>query len=451
MARGSQSISSARQVAVTALADASARFPDLAPTQLELGDLSGPDAALAVAIHRTTLQRWLTLEHLLDPLMSKPCHRLEPAMRAVLLAGAAQLLFMQRLPAYAVVDEAVVLARRLVRPGAAGLANAVLRRFSRLVGAHDPLTAWQPGEDRLPLDGGGVMLREGLLPSVADREAYLAVATSHPLQLVKRWVEQFGLELTQRLCVHSTLAPPTIVAVEQGFDASAGEGSDEAGERLWQAHERPGFVVWRGSRERLVAFLAGHAHRRVQDPTSARAVASCRSLEPRTVLDYCAGRGTKTVQLAAQFPGARVLGCDPHAQRLASLGEAAGRHENVQVLSVEAARQQRVDLLVLDVPCSNTGVLARRPEARYRLSRRAGIDQVVGLVRQIMDAALPTLEAGGHLLFSTCSIEPAENENQVRRLIKRQGMQLVDEARHLPGGGDATYHDGGYHALLCKG
>ena len=140
----------ARGAVVLSLADAVRRFPDLPAITLDTTGLSPLDAGLATAIHRTTLQRWITLEYLLNRVLSKRLESLEPVVQGVLLSGAAQLVFMDRLPAHAVVDEQVKLARGLVRPGAAGLVNAVLRKVADSVQAVEPDRAWEPACDLLP-------------------------------------------------------------------------------------------------------------------------------------------------------------------------------------------------------------------------------------------------------------------------------------------------------------
>lgn len=445
MARRSRAAESGRHAAVLALSGDAERYPDVdiraAP---ETAALAPAEAALAVAIHRTVLQRWLTLEHALNRFLRQPFDRLEPAMRAVLLAGAAQLLFMQRLPAYAVVDETVAMSRRLVRPKAGAMVNAVLRRIADAIEAANPDEPWRPAADVLPLDDGVVHLREPWLPEPSDDLAvHLALSTSHPRWLVRRWFEAFAVEQVQAICHHGVRIAPTIVAVEAGFDTGAAS-------EHWQAHETPGFIVWQGDHEALRRFLAEHPHRRVQDPAAHQAVAATRELSARSVLDFCAGRGTKTIQLAATHPEARILAADPDPQRAADLKTVGERFENVRVVSPVEALAARVDLLVLDVPCSNTGVLARRPAARYRLGERR-LEQLVALQQKIFDQALPTVAPGGWVLYTTCSIEPEENDRQTRWLEERTGGELLRERLTLPGGRGRTHHDGSYHALVGGG
>lgn len=445
MAAASDSPESGRHAAIVALTDDAARFPDIAITSTpNTAGLSVADAALALAIHRTVLQRWLTLEYLLNRFLNQPFDRLEPAMRAVLLSGAAQLLFMQRVPAYAVVDQTVALARRLLRPKAGGMVNAVLRRIAdgvRAVARDEP---WEPAADVLPLDEGTLHLTEPWLPSPEEQfDEHLGLATSHPKWLVHRWLSMFEPQAVQAVCRHGVRTAPTIVAVEAEFEASP---ADE----LWEPHETPGFLVWRGEHEALVRFLAEHPHRRVQDPAARRAVEATRGLPVRTILDYCAGRGTKTIQLAAEHPEAEILAADPDPDRAASLRGLEHRFDNITVTTPTEALAARVDLLLLDVPCSNTGVLARRPAARYRLTHRR-LKQLAALQQEIVEQSVETLELGGWVLYSTCSIEPEENDQQTRWIEEQTGGEVLREALTLPAGHARTHHDGSYHALVQRG
>jgi hypothetical protein len=192
---------------------------------------------------------------------------------------------------------------------------------------------------------------------------------------------------------------------------------------------------------------------RVQDPVSARPVHLSEALRPAVILDACAGRGTKTKQLASLHPDAEVVATDVDGHRLRALALAFEGHPRVKVTTPEGLRRVvgKVDLLVLDVPCSNTGVLPRRPEAKYRFNR-ARLDSVVRLQRQIVEEHRPFLAPGGSVLYSTCSLESLENQTQAEWAAGRTGLRVsrveVREPRGVPGGPDAGYADGGFGALL---
>jgi 16S rRNA (cytosine967-C5)-methyltransferase len=415
----------ARSAAAFAVADAAERFPDLGVVEPETTNLSDADARLAIAITRTTLQRWLTLRHLLDRFLRQKLAKLEPRLAAVLLTGGAQLVFMDRLPVYAVVDESVALARSMVRPGAAGMVNAVLRKLGHLAGSVMPDTPWTPAPNRLPLEAGCIALAEDALPPPEDGAAYLSVATSHPRRLVNDWLAHFGREQATTLLTHSLKSPPTFVF----------EGAAEQATR------------WEGTHEELTAWLAADPARRVQDPTAALAVQTARGLSPRRVLDLCAGRGTKTRQLATQFPAAQVVACDPHTERAEDLHALAEQFDHVRVAEAEALAGETFDVVLLDVPCSNTGVLARRPEARYRYSPR-NLASVAALQRRIIEQALLRVAPGGAVLYSTCAIEEVENQKQAAAIERLRGGHIETQRLVLPGGSGNAYHDGGYHALV---
>ena len=275
-------VNPARRAVAEAIARVAARFPNLPPSHLDTAALDPADAALATAIHRTVLQRWLTLEHLLAPLVKPGLARIEPALRAVLLTGGAQLLFMDRLPAYAVVNDAAELARAMVRPRAAGLANAVLRRVAELPARREPDSDWHLAGDVLPLDAGVLRLAQPLLPDPAERlDKHLAIATSHPARLIRRWLAHHDADAVSAIARQSIRTPSTFVAVEPGFDpADAADQPAIRDQRSEITH-----LCWQADHASLTRFLAAQPLRRVQDPASTASVAAARDLPARTILD----------------------------------------------------------------------------------------------------------------------------------------------------------------------
>lgn len=427
-------MSPARRQVVKTLARQLKTGRSITALSIDTTDIDPREARLAVAIHRTVLQRFATLEYLIDRHLKKPLRTLEPTLQAVLVSGAAQLFFMDKLPAHAVVDESVKIARQFLRAGAGKMANAVLRRLADLPRHVEQHTTYAPAADRLPLMDGALIFESDLLPATSHMDAHLAAATSHSVELVKAWREQHGAAALP-LLLHSLVNPPTIVR------SPAPPPLD-----LAEAHERAGFYVWRGTHAALVTFLNAGPGRWVQDPTSFMPVDATSDLAPGCIIDYCAGRGTKSRQLRFTHPAAQIIATDPDAERFADLAQVPG----VTAAHMDAMTMHtgRADLLVLDVPCSNTGVLARRPEARYRFHARS-LASLTELQRDIVDRALPLLSTTGMLLYATCSIDPAENQQQVRHTMQTHGLKLIREHLTLPAGVETTYHDGGYFALLA--
>jgi 16S rRNA (cytosine967-C5)-methyltransferase len=251
-------------------------------------------------------------------------------------------------------------------------------------------------------------------------------------------------ETASEVARHDLIQPPIIVTSVAGTDDSH-----------FTPHEEPGFFVFHGSPDDLYLLLDAHRAARVQDPASARPVTTTRELRPRLIIDACAGKGTKTKQLAALHPDARIIAADVDERRHRVLRQTFSETEQVTVKRFDDLRAHRgqADLLLLDVPCSNTGVLARRVEARYRLSAKT-LQSLVDLQRSIVATTLPLLGAEGRLLYATCSLEPEENEQQIDWLKATHRMEASGTTSLLPQGqpGDppARYRDGGFSVLLAR-
>ncbi|MHC4964069.1 MAG: transcription antitermination factor NusB [Planctomycetota bacterium] len=434
---------SARYLVASRVAQRAERFPQLFPEQLRTGGLAGRDAALAHAIDQAVARRWLTLAAVLQAQLNRPWERLQPAVQSALLVGAAQLLLLERLPDHAVINESVAWVKRK-SPAAAGIVNAVLRRTADLRGQRlDDRGSLPLSRNDLPLHDGRVLRLEA---PVFDEDPLgrLAQQTSHPLELLSRWVQRYGLEQAAALADHGLVHPPIIVTGAPGEPRSGLAGHDE-----------PGFAVFGGGRADLDALLVRHPGARVQDPGSAAAVIATGDLEPDLIIEVCAGRGTKTCQLAQIHPQARIVASDTSPHRLAALRTLFDGHDRVLVVEPDGLLEfaGKADLVVVDPPCSNTAVLARRVEAKYRFGPR-GLRQLQELQRQITADALRLLAAAGHLLYSTCSLEPQENDQQIEWVQRwhrlRPKRQVCQQPQGVPGDPPSRYRDGCFFGLLTR-
>ncbi len=443
----------ARDAATRLIARHTRRFPNLEPAELSEAGLDPRDAAFAHAIADACVRRWLTLRFLLERCLSRPWWKVEPKVQAALLVGAAQLLLLDRVPTHAAIDETVEWAKRNVRPGAGGMVNAVLRALAKARGSEgsgDRVLRERAtlGRDELPLsDGRALVLAEPILPD--DPMTRLAVATSLPEWHVRRWAKRHGYDWCRYQALHTLVPPPTVLNVghlELPLPADAPV----------EPHDAPGHVVWTGSRAALVGLLRDRADVWAQDAGSALCVGAAGDERPALIVDACAGRGTKTRQLAAVFPDARIVATDVDDTRRAVLAAALGRHPRVEVVEPRRLRERcdgRTDLAVLDVPCSNSGVLARRAEARYRLGDRQ-LERLAATQRQIIADAIPLLSPRGRILYSTCSLEPEENEAQVAWAARWHGFAQTGGGRReptgTPGAPAREYRDGSFAALLAR-
>ncbi len=446
-----------RERVIDAIVSQIGRFPDLDLAALDTQRLEGRDAAFAHALYDAVIRRWLTLEHMIRLCLDRPDEKPAPKALAPMLVGAAQMIFLDKAPAYAAVNQSVEWAKLRAGRGVGGLVNAVLRRLSELLGA-EGRTFREASTDRLdeiPLsDGRALALMKSVFPD--DQVQRLAVATSNPVELIRAWTRYTSLREARKLALHGLVMPPIIVNTSHmtpGFALPP----------TLIPHAAPGHHLFTGAYDELVRLLAARRDIWVQDPASSLAISMISDLRPAIIVDVCAGMGTKTRQLAATFPEARIIATDIDSLRLETLGRSVDR-SRVSVLPYEQLWTPhekgenwlgKADLVVLDVPCSNTGVLARRVEARYRFSRQR-TEGLTALQRQIMADSMRLLRRGGggasHVLYSTCSLDPEENTDQVAWLARWHGLRLLRESLRapegLPGEPADRYSDGSYAALL---
>jgi len=390
------------------------------------------DRALGEQIITGVTKHLLYLQWLTAHFAQRSLRRIDPIAQKVLAIGIYQLRFLSRVPSSAVVDEAVKQAKRVGHAHAAGFINAVLRKATR---ESDP-----PPPER-----------------VVDPAGYAEAILSHPADLFARLVNLLGPVDALRFCEHDDLEPPVIVRVYQGVTANdlACEGVNVA------PHEQPGLYVVSPGRAPVLADWAERGIAQAQDPTPAAVVGHMQIEAQHTVLDRCCGFGTKTFQIQELLTSGHIVAMDPSENRLRALRHLLERRhiKNVSVHKIGMMEQlpssqiRTFDRILADVPCSNSGVLARRPEARYAQDDKS-IASVMKLQDRIFEDCASALKPGGRLVYSTCSVWPDENEMRVAQFIQRHPeYQLVSEVRTLPSFDvdPARYHDGGYYAVLTRG
>jgi 16S rRNA (cytosine967-C5)-methyltransferase len=390
------------------------------------------DLGLAEQIRVGVIKNFGLLEFLLDH-YAKRSDRIEALVRKIIVVGLYQLRFLTRIPASAAVDEAVEQARRLGHPHAAGFVNAVLRRATR--------------EPDVPL------------PRLEDDpQRYAWIVLSHPAEFFQKLVELLGVEQAIQFCEHDNIEPPTIVRL---FRARTLD--DLKVERInVTPHEQPGMYVAEHAKRATFANWASQGIAQVQDPTAAGVVDHLDLQPAQQVLDRCAGLGTKTMQIRDIVgDDGWVMAVDPSEPRCKGLRALlkARTIENVAVVQTPLLRQvveikpRSFDRILVDVPCSNSGVLARRPEARYAQMPEA-LESLATLQDQIMDDTADYLRPGGLMIYSTCSVWPQENEQRVERFIQSHHDYEQVDSPHvtLPSlsTNPASYHDGGFFAVLRR-
>jgi len=359
-----------------------------------LSTLAGPDRRLAHEIAAGVLRSRSALDSRLAPLASGRWARIETRLQEILRIGAYQLISLDRVPPHAAVSTAVSLAREQVRPGAAKLVNAVLRRLA----AGEPGTG-PPSPDRH-----------------ASPAARLARAHSHPEWLVSRWVSRLGVEETEALLRWNDERPPLVLQPVEGTVDALLECLRAGGVAAEHAPFAAGVVVPRVHPRDLPGYAEGRWI--VQDPAQSLVLAFAAIPSGSLVYDACAAPGGKTVRLAA---GRRVIAGDRSRARVDRLRETVARvGAPVHVILADAAWPPltTADVVLIDAPCTATGTLRRHPDARRRLSA-GGLDRLRRVQATLLDAAAFLVHTGGLLVYVTCSLEPEENAEQVGRFLGR--------------------------------
>jgi len=335
--------------------------------------------------------RWLRrLDHVISIAAERELDAIEPRVATALRVGALQLLALDRVPAHAAVAEAVDSARRGGGRGAAGFVNAVLRRVAR-----SPDFASFPVEDPDPV-------------------RRLAIETSHPDEMVRRWWDRFG-EARARAISEADDAPPRLhllaFADRGGRDSLAAALAAEGTETEPSRRSPVGLVVRRGRALGTDAFARGDFY--VQDASSQAAALVPAPRAGERILDAAAAPGGKGFALLAVEPAARVVCADRSLARLRRLDENLRRLGRAAPRVVaDAARpvwRAAFDRVVLDAACSGTGTLCRHPELRWRFDAR-GLERLAAASLEQLEGLAPAVASGGLLAFVTCSIEAEENE-----------------------------------------
>ncbi len=419
-------------------------MPDLGLFDLHTGSMDARDASLAHAIVEGAIARWLTLDYIISELGGRQLRDQEPWMQAVLLGGAAQLLLMDRVPPHAVIDESVEWAKINIRPGAGGMVNAILRKVARAKGGR--IDSWNHHLDAIPRsDGTGLKLFGLELPQSGLHRVSIACSISS--QLVQRWENEFGDPTPAAM--HTLCKAPTVIYV-----AHARFSLDDL---ELEPHSSANHRVFRGKRAELVELLGSRDDIWVQDSASSHVVDELEMDQaPKLIVDLCAGKGTKTRQLRARFPDAQIIAADVDESQLDALKAVFKGDDSVHAMPVETLMKTelgKADLVLTDVPCTNSGVLARRREARYRPMKKQ-LARIIPIQHEIARNARALLRDGGTLVYSTCSLETQENEDQAEWIAGKLAMRLETMKRvvpvGLPGGDPALYCDGSFSARLTK-
>ncbi len=360
--------------------------------------LGGREKAFIKRVTEGTIERQLELDYYLNHFSSVPVRKMKPLIRCILRMSTYQLLYMDAVPDSAVCNEACKLAAKRSFHNLKGFVNGVLRNIAK-------------NKDNLPMPDAN-----------KDVAEYFSVKYSMPKWLTEMWLEEYGREITETLLEGLLQIHPVSLRfrtdLERDERAALVAEMEAAGARLKESKYLP--YVYTVDNIESVSELPGFAEGRftVQDVSSALAVAAAGIQPGDFVMDVCAAPGGKSI-LAAETAG-RVLARDVSEQKLAIIEENLERMqaENVfaQVHDATVADEgyfEQANVVILDVPCSGLGVMGKKRDIKYHVTPES-LREIVKLQKQIVEQSWQYVKPGGILLYSTCTINPKENEEMVQ-------------------------------------
>lgn len=389
-------------------------------SSLEEARLTQRDRRLTTELVYGTIQRQNTLDWILNQLVKKGLPSLEPWVRQLLRLSIYQLRFLDKIPAHAAVHEAVELARQRGHRGIASLVNGVLRGYLR-------------------------RQREWKLPEEPETIRDLSLVTSHPEWMVRRFTEAYGIKTARAILAANNRVPKTSLRSNPlRIDRSL--LMEEMRQEYLEANVKESLlskqgIVFKGSGNVVHSRHHAKGFFTIQDESS---MLVSEVVDPRPGqrgLDACAAPGGKTTHLAEKMGNqGSLLACDLHDHKVRLIEQQAARlgltiietcQGDARLLPDRIA--EPFDFVLLDAPCSGLGVIRRKPDIKWRKEVQE-VEALIELQRQLLNAVSRLVRPGGVLVYSTCTMEPRENEEQVASfLAAHPGFQLDPQmAERLP-------------------
>lgn len=371
----------------------------LLDSALNESGLSERDKAFAAALFYGVTERKMTLDFIIGQYCTAELSSLKPEVRAILRCGIYQIMYMKSVPDSAAVNESVKLCKKMKQFGAAGLVNGLLRNFLR-------------SDKRVDYSG---------LNSVER----LAMEYSAPQWIARKFLEEYGEENAKKALKASVGAPPVYARVNT-VKVSDSELVDALRKEGVTAEQNPRLagcvrIEKTGNLEKLAAFRSGLFH--IQDVSSQLCCHTLRPIVNETVLDICAAPGGKSFTLAELMGnGGRVIAMDLYEQRVGLIEKGAarlglriveGRVNNASRFNEELPMADRV---LCDVPCSGLGVIRRKPEIKYK--DESEFEELPRLQKAILDVSAGYVKIGGTLVYSTCTLSRAENDEVAQEFVE---------------------------------
>jgi 16S rRNA (cytosine967-C5)-methyltransferase len=378
---------------------------------LQKHPLERADAGLVTEIVYGTIQHLNTLDYYLNRFVAKGVQKLEPWVRCLLRLSLYQVVYLERIPDHAIVNEAVNIAKLKGHPGISGMVNGVLRSVIR-------------------------QKEQLIIPSGLPLVERIALQYSHPEWMVARWIKQFGEQAAELICKANNTSPNTSARVnnmKHTRDEILAIMQQE-GIEVRQSELAPSGIIIEQAGNLAFTHWFAEGSITVQDESSMLVAEAVGPQPGMRVLDCCAAPGGKTTHLAEimQDTGI-VVACDVHEHKLSLILEQANR---LQLNSIQPVFSDAVDLskqyaaesfdcILLDAPCSGLGVIRRKPDLKWS-KQEPEIAVICTIQRKLLNAVHSLLKPGGILVYSTCTIEYSENQGMIFEFLEQQPQFTLD-------------------------
>ncbi|SET81082.1 16S rRNA (cytosine967-C5)-methyltransferase [Oceanobacillus limi] len=384
--------------------------------EIKKRQIAPKDEGLLTEIVYGTINRKYTLDYYIKHFVQQK-KKLEPWVNMLLRMSLYQMVYLDKVPDHAIIHEAVEIAKRRGHKGVSSLVNGVLRNVQR----------------------NGVPE----LSAIKDKTERLAIATSHPQWLVNRWVSHYGYETTKEMCeanltqkAHSVRIQPLRISRQEAMKQLEEQGY-EVRPSIFSSQ---GIIINKGNILKSNLFEEGYLT--IQDQSSMLVGEMLHPKPGMHVLDACSAPGGKVTHIAEKMENRGWIDAhDLHAKKIKLIDQKAAE---LQLTIIDAKKadarnlqemyqEKSFDRILVDAPCSGLGVIRGKPDIKYN-KKESDITNLAKIQLDILDSIAPLLKENGILIYSTCTVDPAENENVVTAFLNEHSEYQIDDSffRELP-------------------
>ena len=377
------------------------------------------EKAFIKRVSEGTIERRIQIDYVLDMFSKVPVRKMKPLIRELLRLSCFQLLFMDNIPDAAVCNEAVKLAKKRGFRTLQGYVNGVLRAVVR-------------GRDQIVYPDREKRYRE-----------YLSVFYSMPMWLTEHFCDAYGEDRCEMILQSFLQRGAVSIRLQETLEEKERERLIETWQKADVSVKRSSYLPYAAEVEKTdgIRSLEGYEQGAfaVQDVSSMLVIEAAGIRQGDTVIDVCAAPGGKAMHAAAKLAGTgRVIACDVSERKIDKIEENKERlrMDNVSVMMRDARIRDeelvgQADVLLADVPCSGLGVIGKKQDIKYRVTKDS-MEQVIELQKEIIANAVHYLKSSGTMMYSTCTMNPAENEEMVEWICDEYGMETVSMAPDMP-------------------